>query len=48
MEGEPDQAPQSPEPEQIAETSKDSMDKLRSLVDELRTVEEHEKDILGE
>ena len=32
----------------IAETSKDSIGKLKSLVDELKTVEEHEKGILGE
>ena len=46
MVGSEDQAPQPLE--QIAETSKDSIDRLKSLVDELKTVEEHEKGVLGE
>jgi hypothetical protein len=34
--------------EKIAETSKESIGKLHSLLDDLKTVEEHEKGILGE
>jgi hypothetical protein len=48
MAGSKDQTPKSPEAEQIAENSKESMEKLHSLVDELKTVEEHEKTVLGE
>lgn len=48
MAGSEDQTPQAPEPEQLAEESKESIEKLHSLVDELKTVEEHEKGILGE
>jgi hypothetical protein len=36
------------EPEEIAETSKESIEKVRFMVEELKIVEEHEKGILGE
>jgi len=36
------------EPDQIAETSKESIGKVKSLVDDLKTVEEYEKGILSE
>jgi hypothetical protein len=34
--------------DRIAETSKKSLNKLQSLVDDLKVVEEHEKGLLGE
>jgi hypothetical protein len=46
MTGESDQT--SPEPEQIDEANKESIGKIKSLVDELKIVEEHEKGVLGE
>jgi hypothetical protein len=46
MTGESDQT--SPEPEQIDEANKESIGKIKSLVDELTIVEEHEKGVLGE
>ena len=48
MAGFEDQAQRPLEPDQIAETSKESIGKLKSLVDGLKSVEEHEKGILGE
>jgi hypothetical protein len=46
--GPEDENPVTPDVEQIAETSKESVGKLQSLVDELKTIQEHEKGILGE
>jgi len=40
--------PENLDTEQIAETSRESIGKLQSLVDDLKAVEEHEKGILGE
>ena len=47
MAGSGDQVQQPLEPEQIAETNKESIGKLKSLVDDLKSVEEHEKGIMG-
>jgi len=46
MTGESDQT--TPEPEHFDEANKESIGKLKSLVDELKSVEEHEKGILGQ
>jgi len=35
-----------PDPAQIADLNKQSMEKVRSFVDELKIVEEHEKNVL--
>ena len=43
---EPDPTPS--EPDQIGETSRESIGKIKSLVDDLKTVEEYEKGILSE
>ena len=36
------------DPERVGEESKESFDKLRDLVDELKVVQEHEDSILGD
>jgi hypothetical protein len=46
--GPEDENPVAPDFERIAETSKESLGKLHSLVDELKTVQEHEKCILDD
>ena len=40
--------PATEEPDQIAETSRESIAKARSLVDGLKVVQEYEKGVLGE
>jgi hypothetical protein len=37
---------ETPDPEQMIEQNKEAIDKIHSLVDDLKTVEEHEKTIL--
>ena len=41
-------SPATEEPDQMAETSKESIAKAKSLVDDLKVVQEYEKVVLGE
>jgi hypothetical protein len=39
---------QDPDPNQLSDESKESVEKLQELVDELKTVEEYEKTVLAD